>query len=61
LKACRKDTAAGVEAIGSVLKRHPELLHLTDDAGMSLAMHCYVEVTASDGDSASRQKKVLGW
>jgi hypothetical protein len=56
LQACRKDLSAGVEAIGSVLRRYPELLHLTDDAGMSLSMHCCVALTANEGDTAATHR-----
>jgi hypothetical protein len=50
--------AAGVAAIAAVLKRYPELLHLEDDAGMSLAMQCCVScvaLAATEGNTADRQ------
>jgi hypothetical protein len=63
LQACREDAAAGVEAIGSLLQQYPELLHLEDDAGMSLAMLCCMELAASElhqAGAASRHQDTVG-
>jgi hypothetical protein len=45
---CSEDvtTAAAVGLLSQRIRQHPELLHLTDAAGLSLAMLCCIELGA---------------